>query len=160
LKFSKGDSHWTKNLNENQRKRMSEAMSGDKNPAKRQDVKDKIRQKAIGRKLSEETINKYKEKTGEKNAFYGKNHIEKSKNVMKEKAKGRWTLHWFINRYGEADGTAKYKERCDILKKPRLEKMIRNEYKCPHCELIGKGPNMKRYHFDNCKNKNNNYELH
>lgn len=31
--------------------------------------------------------------------------------------------------------------------------------KCPHCCLIGKGPNMTRYHFDNCylnrENKNN-----
>lgn len=24
---------------------------------------------------------------------------------------------------------------------------------CPHCCLVGKGPNMKRYHFDNCKTK-------
>lgn len=27
------------------------------------------------------------------------------------------------------------------------------EVKCPHCGLIGKGPNMTRYHFDNCKKK-------
>lgn len=25
--------------------------------------------------------------------------------------------------------------------------------KCPHCGLEGKGPNMTRYHFDNCKRK-------
>lgn len=25
--------------------------------------------------------------------------------------------------------------------------------KCPHCNLEGRGPNMKRYHFDNCKRK-------
>jgi len=25
------------------------------------------------------------------------------------------------------------------------------EYTCPHCQKVGKGPNMKRYHFDNCK---------
>ena len=24
---------------------------------------------------------------------------------------------------------------------------------CPHCNLTGKGPNMPRYHFDNCKHK-------
>jgi hypothetical protein len=23
---------------------------------------------------------------------------------------------------------------------------------CPHCQKIGGGPNMTRYHFDNCKN--------
>ena len=25
------------------------------------------------------------------------------------------------------------------------------EYTCPHCHKVGRGPNMKRYHFDNCK---------
>lgn len=24
---------------------------------------------------------------------------------------------------------------------------------CPHCKLTGRGPNMNRYHFDNCKGK-------
>jgi hypothetical protein len=27
---------------------------------------------------------------------------------------------------------------------------------CPHCGKIGSGGNMKRYHFENCKNKDNN----
>lgn len=35
------------------------------------------------------------------------------------------------------------------LKNPR----ICNEYECPHCGKIGKGPNMKRYHFNNCKQR-------
>jgi len=25
------------------------------------------------------------------------------------------------------------------------------EYTCPHCYKVGRGPNMKRYHFDKCK---------
>ena len=33
---------------------------------------------------------------------------------------------------------------------------ICNEYECPHCGKIGKGPNMKRYHFNNCKKKEYN----
>ena len=28
--------------------------------------------------------------------------------------------------------------------------------KCPHCNLSGKGPNMSRYHFNNCKTKPKN----
>ena len=28
------------------------------------------------------------------------------------------------------------------------------EHKCPHCNKIGKGPPMFRWHFDNCKKKN------
>jgi len=26
------------------------------------------------------------------------------------------------------------------------------EYTCPYCTKVGRGPNMKRYHFDKCKN--------
>lgn len=29
------------------------------------------------------------------------------------------------------------------------------DYICPQCGLAGRGPNMKRYHFDNCKLKGN-----
>ena len=35
------------------------------------------------------------------------------------------------------------------LTKPR----VYEEYTCPHCGTIGKGPNMSRYHFENCKHK-------
>lgn len=151
LSFSRGDSHWTKKLSKEQRLILSERVSGDKNPAKRPEVKEKIRQKAIGRKQTQETIDKYKQRVGDKNGFYGKNHKEDIKNIMKEKAKGRWTLPWFINRYGDDEGHLKYKEHCDKLKGRKIKLMIRVESECPHCKLIGKGPNMKRYHFDNCK---------
>ncbi len=32
-------------------------------------------------------------------------------------------------------------------------KIIYSEVKCPHCDKIGRGGAMKRYHFDNCKDK-------
>jgi hypothetical protein len=31
--------------------------------------------------------------------------------------------------------------------------VTRSELTCPHCNKVGKGPNMKRYHFDNCKHR-------
>ncbi len=31
--------------------------------------------------------------------------------------------------------------------------VTRTEKTCPHCNKTGKGPNMTRYHFDNCKNR-------
>jgi len=31
--------------------------------------------------------------------------------------------------------------------------MVRSEHTCPHCGKVGKGPNMKGYHFDKCKEK-------
>lgn len=40
------------------------------------------------------------------------------------------------------------------FKKGRMSiSCTRTEMVCPHCSKIGKGPNMKRYHFDNCKQK-------
>jgi hypothetical protein len=31
--------------------------------------------------------------------------------------------------------------------------VTRSERTCPHCDKIGKGPNMTRYHFDNCPSR-------
>lgn len=44
-------------------------------------------------------------------------------------------------------------ERRDAMSSVHKNKgsYIRKEYTCPHCNKIGKGPNMARYHFDNCK---------
>ena len=40
------------------------------------------------------------------------------------------------------------------LFKGRLSfKIVRTEMKCDICGKVGKGPNMKRYHFNNCKSK-------
>lgn len=33
------------------------------------------------------------------------------------------------------------------------KKHLLKDFKCPYCNLKGKGPNMMRYHFNNCKNK-------
>lgn len=37
------------------------------------------------------------------------------------------------------------------LTQERNRKMNSTQHTCPHCLKQGKGPNMKRYHFDNCK---------
>ena len=36
------------------------------------------------------------------------------------------------------------------LKQAKANEPVRN---CPHCQVTGKGANMTRYHFDNCKSK-------
>lgn len=59
---------------------------------------------------------------GSKNIMYGKQHDELSKEKMKEKAKGRFTLPWYIKRYGEEQGTEKYNLRCQALKNRGLKK--------------------------------------
>ena len=60
--------------------------------------------------------------SGEGNGMYGAVHTEESKNKMKEKAKGRFTLPWYIERYGQDEGTQKYNARCQALKSRNYKK--------------------------------------
>jgi group I intron endonuclease len=52
---------------------------------------------------------------GPNNGMFKKKHSEESKQKLKEKAKGRFSLPWFINKYGEEEGTIKYNDRCTSL---------------------------------------------
>ena len=57
------------------------------------------------------------------NRMHGKNHSEATKDIQKEKAKGRFSLPWFIERYGEKQGQIKYDERNHKLKNRDYSKM-------------------------------------
>jgi len=63
--------------------------------------------------------------SGKNNPMYGKKHTEEAKAAQKQKAKGRFSLPWFISKYGEEIGTQKYNDRCQSLSK-RI--MARNEH--------------------------------
>lgn len=74
--------------------------------------------------------------TGKNNPMYNNHHTDETKKKISNKNLGReWT------------NTAKLKQS-KILKgkKHNLKEVV-----CPHCNKIGKGPNMTRYHFNNCK---------
>lgn len=49
--------------------------------------------------------------SGEGNPMFGKKHTKSSIKKQKEKAIGRYTLKWFIERYGVSDGEEKFEER-------------------------------------------------
>ena len=59
---------------------------------------------------------------GEGNGMHGKVHADNSIEKMKEKAKGRFTLPWYIQKYGEELGTKKYNDRCQALKNRNYNK--------------------------------------
>lgn len=59
---------------------------------------------------------------GENNGMFGKTHTESAKQKQKEKAKGRYSLPWFQERYGIDEGTRKYEERCLWLKNRKMPK--------------------------------------
>lgn len=58
-----------------------------------------------------------------KNRMHGKSHSEATKKIQKEKAKGRFSLPWFIERYGQEEGELKYKERNQKLKNRNYKEM-------------------------------------
>jgi hypothetical protein len=46
------------------------------------------------------------------------------------------------------------RKRPDLSERNRLNKGQHfSDVTCPYCHLVGSGPNMKRYHFENCKRK-------
>jgi group I intron endonuclease len=47
--------------------------------------------------------------------MHGKKHSEEAKEKQKERAVGRYTLEWFVDKYGVESGTIKYKERNEKL---------------------------------------------
>lgn len=58
--------------------------------------------------------------SGEKNPMYGKKHSKSAIQKQKEKAKGRFSLDWFIDRNGKEEGTRLYEERRMFLKNRNL----------------------------------------
>ena len=54
--------------------------------------------------------------------MHGKSHTNNTKTLMKEKAKGRFSLPWYVERFGEEEGTEKYKARCKALSNRNLKK--------------------------------------
>jgi hypothetical protein len=91
-------------------------------------------------KHSTETIEKLRV------ASLGKKFTEESKEKMSESQKKRWT---------EEERT-KQSKRLNGKKKASYNAKI---VVCPYCDKEGKGPNMKRYHFDNCKSKPGNENI-
>jgi hypothetical protein len=59
---------------------------------------------------------------GKNNGMFGKTHKNSSTDTMKEKAKGRFTLEWFIDRNGKEEGERLYEERREWLRNRNLKK--------------------------------------
>ena len=69
-----------------------------------------------GQMLIEEWRKKYSVlHKGKGNPMHGKKHSDEAKERQRERAVGRYTLEWFVDKYGIDSGTLKYKERNDKL---------------------------------------------
>jgi len=58
--------------------------------------------------------------TGKNNPMFGRNHTPDAIKMQKDKAKGRFTLKWFIERYGQQEGQEKYNARRTMLKSRKI----------------------------------------
>jgi hypothetical protein len=96
----------------------------------------------FGKILSLETKKKLsdlaKERKGYKNSFYGKTHSKETKEKIRKSVTG----------FKHSKET---KEKMSALHKGK--KKNNKLVICIYCNREGSGPNMTRYHFDNCKNK-------
>lgn len=82
--------------------------------------------------------------SGKGNPMWGRHHSEESRKRLSEVFSGEKNPY-----YGR-----KHSE--EALEKMRLAHANRENIKCPHCPKSGIVSNMKRWHFDNCKAKNDN----
>jgi group I intron endonuclease len=60
--------------------------------------------------------------SGDKNPMYGKTHNAETLDKLKQKAKGRFSLQWYIDRNGIEEGSRLYEERCIKLKNRNMPK--------------------------------------
>jgi group I intron endonuclease len=63
-----------------------------------------------------------------KNRMHGKNHSLSTIELQKQKAKGRFTLDWFIDRNGKEEGKRLYEERREWLKNRNLKKDLNGKF--------------------------------
>ena len=60
--------------------------------------------------------------SGKNNGMYGKKHTNEARQKQQKKAKGRFSLPWFIERNGKDEGKRLYEERCQWLRSRKLPK--------------------------------------
>ncbi len=83
--------------------------------------------------------------SGENNPMFGKGYkIDLARELGKYK---NVSLKCSISANKQWSNTMIRSVMVSNMKKPKMEKV------CPYCNLIGRGGNMKRYHFDNCTEK-------
>jgi group I intron endonuclease len=58
--------------------------------------------------------------SGENNPMFGRKHREDSKQLQKEKSVGRFTLNWFVRKYGNEEGQKKYNDRRMMLSNRKM----------------------------------------
>ena len=128
-----GDKHpmFGKHHTEEAKQKISKLTSGENNPF-------------YGKHHSEEVIERMR---GENNPMFGVKHSEEYLKMMSIRNKGQNNPRFGVTLSEETRKKISEKRMGKKLGKRKLTT-------CPHCNKTGGSPGMKRYHFDNCKFKN------
>ena len=85
----------------------------------------------------------------------GNKNPMKNKTTLKRMLKNRQKT--MLSKYG-VDHNWKTKQHSEAMSS-KISKLNSSQISCPHCSKIGGHVNMKRYHFNNCKEKENNHVM-
>jgi group I intron endonuclease len=120
------------------------------------ETREKLRLAQLGKKAGEETKRKMiKTRTGKKVPNYKPHPISEETKLKISKAKKGIPLspEACANMNKSKRGIPLSQEHKEKLRKSQLGSSHNlKTVTCPHCGLSGKGGNMTRYHFSNCKN--------
>jgi len=139
------------------RKKISEANKG---KSYSEETRKKISLSKKGKSYSEEFRKKISEVTkGEKNPFYGKKHSDEAKKKMSESMRGkkrppRTEEHkkkLIENHVGMKGKKHSAETRAKMSKSQQGKRKPHKRITCPNCNKTGGDNNMKRWHFDNCR---------
>ena len=165
-----------KNHTEKTKKILSDKRGNDKRFEITGEFRNKISKIHKGKITSEETKQKISEiKKGMKSTFKGKKHSEETKQKISEINKGKVISDEVKQKISESKKGKKRppfseewlkklsdSKKGSVMSEEAKQKLIESKtgmkYKesvCPHCGKKGGGGNMVRYHFKNCKLKNN-----
>lgn len=155
------------NLTDESRSKMSE--SAKNRPEVSNQTRDKMRASKFGSSHSEETKSKMsKSSKGKPKSNEHKSNISKAKSGESHHLFGKQLSIEHKTKISESlKGREKSEETRAKLSSSQKGKSLTEEHKaairiaksnmpirvCPHCGVEGKGGNMTRYHFENCKNK-------
>lgn len=89
--------------------------------------------------------------TGEKAPWYGKHHSDKTKAKMSDNMKGKKNPQY--GKFGENSLSYGRNHSEETRRKLSDIKQALPIVECPYCRKQGKGSNMTRYHFQNCKHR-------
>lgn len=124
------------------------SMEGDLNPSKRPEVRAKISKANKGRLRPDQSL---RMKTN--HPMKNPETAAKMSGTRKKKFASGELVSWTAGKKRPEVSGEKHHRFGKTFDK--LGDMNRKEYLCPHCGKLGRGPGMKRYHFDNCKALNN-----